>query len=43
MNEYNRIQGELCKSVLKGSSKAHLENRKKQLESSGAIAMDAIV
>ena len=28
MNKYNRIRGELSKSVLKGSSKAHLENRK---------------
>jgi hypothetical protein len=29
MNEYNRIRGELSKSVLSGTSKAHLENRKK--------------
>jgi len=29
MNEYNRIRGELSRSVLKGASKAHLEKRKK--------------
>ena len=28
MNEYNRIRGELSRSVLKGASKAHLEKRK---------------
>ena len=43
MNEYNRIRGELSKCVLKGSSEAHLENRKKKLESLGAVAMDTIV
>lgn len=42
MNEYNRIRGELSRSVLKGSSKAHLEKRKKTLETLGAVAMDKI-
>ncbi len=28
MNEYERIRGELSRSVLKGASKAHLEKRK---------------
>ena len=28
MNEYNRIRGELSRSVLKGASKTHLEKRK---------------
>ena len=42
MNEYNRVRGELSKSVLKGSSKAHLEKRKKQLEELGAVAIDKI-
>ena len=42
MNEYNRIRGELSRSVLKGSSRAHLENRKKTLESLGAVAIDKI-
>ena len=40
MNEYQRIRGELSRSVLKGSSLAHLQNRKKTLESLGAIAID---
>ena len=31
MNEYNRIRGELSRSVLKGASKAHLEKRKKSI------------
>ena len=43
MNEYNRIRGELSKSVLKGYSKAHLEKRKKTLESLGAVAVDTMV
>ena len=42
MNEYNRIRGELSRSVLKGASRAHLENRKKTLESLGAVAIDKI-
>ena len=42
MNEYNRIRGELSRSVLKGSSKAHLAKRKKTLEALGAVAMDKI-
>ena len=42
MNEYNRIRGELSRSVLKGSSKAHLEKRKTTLEALGAVAMDKI-
>ena len=42
MNEYNRIRGELSRSVLKGSSKAHLEKRKKTLEALGAVAVDKI-
>ena len=42
MNEYNRIRGELSRSVLKGASRAHLENRKKTLESLGAVAVDKI-
>jgi len=42
MNEYNRIRGELSRSVLKGTSKAHLEKRKKTLEALGAVAMDKI-
>ena len=42
MNEYERIRGELSKSVLRGSSKAHLEKRKKTLEELGAIAIDKI-
>ena len=43
MNEYNRIRGELSKSVLKGSSKAHLEKLKTTLESLGAVAVDTMV
>ena len=43
MNEYNRLRGELSKSVLRGETKARLEHRKKTLESLGAIAMDRIV
>ena len=42
MNEYNRIRGELSRSVLKGASKAHLEKRKKTLEALGAVAIDKI-
>ena len=42
MNEYNRIRGELSRSVLKGVSKAHLEKRKSTLEALGAVAMDKI-
>ena len=42
MNEYNRIRGELSRSVLKGTSKAHLEKRKNTLETLGAIAIDKI-
>ncbi len=42
MNEYERIRGELSKSVLRGSSKAHLEKRKNTLEELGAIAIDKI-
>ena len=42
MNEYNRIRGELSRSVLKGSSKAHLEKRKNTLEALGAVAIDKI-
>ena len=42
MNEYNRIRGELSKSVLSGTSKAHLENQRKTLEELGAIASDKI-
>ena len=42
MNEYNRIRGELSRSVLKGVSRAHLEKRKSTLESLGAVAMDKI-
>ena len=41
MNEYNRIRGELSKSVLKGDSKARLEKRK-TLEELEAVAMDKI-
>jgi len=41
MNEYNRIRGELSRSVLKGASKAHLEKRK-TLEALGAVAIDKI-
>ena len=41
MNEYERIRGELSRSVLKGASKAHLEKRK-TLETLGAIAIDKI-
>ena len=43
MNEYQRIRGELSRSVLKGASLAHLQNRKKTLESLGAIAIDKII
>ena len=39
MNEYERIRGELSKSVLRGSSKAHLE-KKKTLEELGTNAND---
>ncbi len=42
MNEYNRIRGELSRSVLKGMSRAHLEKRKSTLEALGAVAMDKI-
>ena len=42
MNEYERIRGELSRSVLKGASKAHLERRKKTLETLGAVAIDKI-
>ena len=42
MNEYERIGGELSRSVLKGASKAHLEKRKKTLEALGAVAIDKI-
>ena len=42
MNEYNRIRGELSRSVLQGVSKAHLEKRKSTLEALGAVAMDKI-
>ena len=42
MNEYNRVRGELSKSVLSGSSKAHLEKRKKGLQELGAVAIDKI-
>jgi hypothetical protein len=42
MNEYNRIRGELSRSVLKGASKANLEKRKKTLEALGAVAIDKI-
>jgi hypothetical protein len=42
MNEYNRIRGELSRSVLKGVSRAHLEKRKSTLEALGAVAMDKI-
>ena len=42
MNEYNRIRGELSRSVLKGASKAHLEKRKNTLETLGAVAIDKI-
>ena len=41
MNEYNRIRGELSRSVLKGASKAHLEKRN-TLEALGAVAIDKI-
>ena len=42
MNEYNRIRGELSRSVLKGVSRAHLEKRKNTLEALGAVAVDKI-
>ena len=42
MNEYERIRGELSRCVLKGTSKAHLERRKKTVESLGAVAIDEI-
>ena len=42
MNEYERIRGELSRSVLKGSSKAHLKKQATTLETLGAIAMDKI-
>ena len=43
MNEYQRIRGELSRSVLKGSSLSYMQNRKKTLEALGAIAIDKIV
>ena len=43
MNEYQRIRGELSRSVLKGSSLSHMQNRKKTLEALGAIAIDKII
>jgi hypothetical protein len=42
MNEYNRIRGELSRSVLKGVSRAHLEKRKNTLEALGSVAVDKI-
>ena len=42
MNEYERIRGELSRSVLKGASKAHLEKLKNTLETLGAVAIDKI-
>ena len=42
MNEYNRIRGELSRTVLKATSKAHLEKRKQTLEALCAIAIDKI-
>ena len=42
MNEYNRIRGELSRSVLKGVSRAHLEKKKSTLEALGGVAMDKI-
>ena len=42
MNEYNRIRGELSRSVLKGVNRAHLEKRKNMLEALGAVAVDKI-
>ena len=42
MNEYNRIRGELSRSVLKGAGKAHLEKRQNTLGTLGAIAIDKI-
>ena len=42
MNEYERIRGELSRSVLKGASKAHLEKNTKKIETLGAVAIDKI-
>ena len=40
--EYDRIRAQLNQSVLKGESIPHLERRKKQLETSGAIAVQGL-
>ena len=43
-NEYDRIRGEIARQTVfrGGTSLASLENKKKTLESLGAIAIDSI-
>lgn len=41
-NEYDRIRGLISQNTLKGKTTAHLDKRKKELESLGAKAVDRI-